>query len=184
MAKTIAELRKELAAKENRVRKLQAQRAGPAKTLKAIDGEIAALTGVPAAPKRLVKKATVKKPRKRTVKQRRARKPLVEYIKQVLAESKVGLRIKEIEAAVRKVGYKTASRHFYTSVAATIRKSGLFRKVRRGVYVLKAGKKGTANKVQEATRKAANKAPAKKVLKKIVKKNVPPVKAAKKGQPA
>ena len=156
---TIAELRRTLAARERQVARLLARRGKLAKRLAAVDRDIEALGGkVPKAtrPKgRVAKRGARRLPRNV--------KPLPEYIKDVLAKSKAGMRVKDVEAAVKAAGYKTSSKHFYGSVAVVLRE-GPFVKVSRGVYKLKAAKKVTK-------RKAAKKAPPKRATRpKVTKK--------------
>jgi len=152
---TIAELRRTLAARERQVARLLARRKKFAKELAAVDRDIEALG-------EKVPRAT--RPKKRVANRRARRlprnvKPLIEYVKDVLAKSKAGMRVKEVEAAVKKAGYKTSSKHFYGSVAVVLR-DGPFVKVSRGVYRLKTAKKVTKRKATKKT--AARKAPKRK----------------------
>ena len=134
--KTIAELRAELAVKEEQLAKLQAKRAGLAEQLDEIDQQIAALVGDrPGRPTR----ASAKPPSRRWKCPKNV-KPLIEYIGEVLVTAKGAMRVKDIVAAVQKAGYKTHSKDFYGIVATAVREGG-FKKIERGVYELKAQKK-------------------------------------------
>ena len=151
--KTIDELQKELESKQRKVDRLQSRRDKLADELDAADREIAKLTGEGRS-QRGGRKSTRKTTRKRKKaargrrkkttarKPRRARKratgrPLAEYIKDVLKNHPKGMRVKEIQAAVRKAGYRSSSKDFYGIVAAALRDEDNFQRVSRGVYKLK-----------------------------------------------
>jgi len=127
--KTIRELRRELKAKETKLRKLHAQRRKITARLGVIDGRISALAGDvgKAGPKR---KATAS----RRARKRPRGEPLVKYIQGVLARAKQGMRAKDVATAVVKAGYRSTSKDFYGIVAATLRESSEFKRVSRGVY--------------------------------------------------
>lgn len=132
-AKTIDELQKELETKLERLDELKSRR-------DEIDREIADLMGMGRSRKKTRK--TTKKTTKKTSKAKRSRrgrggKPLVEYIKDVLRKHPKGMRVKEIEKAVRKAGYKTSSKDFYGIIASTVRDPKHFQKISRGVYKAK-----------------------------------------------
>ena len=156
--RSIAELQKELAAKESQLAKLQAQRKKLIASLEAVDRQISSLaSGVVAGPnrrrkarKKVAKKAARKGRkvarkvvRKAAKKAKRAAgrtdKSLVEFIRQILAKAGDGMRAKDITAAVLKAGYPTKSKDFYGIVAATLRDKKNFSRLGRGVYKL-AGK--------------------------------------------
>ncbi len=126
---SIAELRKELKAKERDLVRLRKQRAKLAQQLLRVDDKIAVLGGEVLAGSNGGANGC----------RRRARnaKPLVDYVEAVLAKSKNGMRIAEIMEAVEVVGYKTSARDFYAIVAAALR-GKQFKKVSRGVYTLSA----------------------------------------------
>ena len=150
---TIARLKRELAAGERKLTRLVAQRQKLAGQLAAADRDIAALGGeVPKTGKRRERKASKGAPGRRGRKLPKNVKPLTEYIKDVLSGSKDGMRVKEVEAAVKKAGYKTFSKDFYGVVAMAMR-SGPFKKVSRGVYRLKVRKK----RAKKAARKTVAK---------------------------
>ncbi|MFW6065319.1 MAG: hypothetical protein ACOC9S_00730 [Planctomycetota bacterium] len=134
----IDEMQQELEMKLQRLDELKSRR-------DEIDAEIAELMGMGAyrsARKRAkstrgrVKTAKRKTAGKKTGRGRRG-KPLVEYIKDVLKKHPEGMRVKEIEQAVRKAGYKTSSKDFYGIIASTVRDTKNFKKIKRGVYTLK-----------------------------------------------
>jgi transposase InsO family protein len=155
---TIAELQRQLAARERQVKRLLAERGKVAKQLADVDRQIEALGGkAPAAKKRPGRKPSKGAAKRRARRMPKNVKPLVEYVKDVLAGAKAGLRVKDVEAAVKKAGYKTFSKEFYGQVAVALRE-GPFQKVSRGVYKLKGAKK-------VAKRKAGKKAPVKKAPK-------------------
>ena len=142
--KTIAQMRKELAIKERQLRRLVARRRKVANLLEQIDRQIVAIGGEAAGPgTRRRKKAAKRKPRgkakvARRAKRRRgaARKPVVEYIKRVLRRASDGMRARDVAAAVRKAGYPTKSKDFYSIVATTLATDSRFKRIRRGVYKL------------------------------------------------
>ena len=145
---SIADLRAEISRRQKALPKLRRQRARLAKELAAIDRKIASLAGRGAAP-------APKAPTRRR-KQMKNTKSLPDYIRQVLAGAKDGLRIKDIEAAVKKAGYRTASPHFYGAVATALRERSDFVRAGRGVYKLKggAGAKAAAKKGRKRAKKA------------------------------
>ncbi|MGC9453700.1 MAG: hypothetical protein ACP5HU_02440 [Phycisphaerae bacterium] len=132
-AKTIDELQKELETKLERLEELKSRR-------DEIDREIAELMGV-GVTRSSSRRRKSTRGRKKTAAKRGGRgrrgKPLVEYIKDVLRKNPEGMRVKEIEQAVRKAGYKTASKDFYGIIASAVRDTDNFKKVKRGVYKLK-----------------------------------------------
>ena len=133
MAKSgsIAELRRELAARQAELRKLEAQRKGLAKKLDAVDRQMAALTGgAPKKAKRVAAKRTQRAPR------RRGRKTLADYIAKVLAKAKEGMRAKDIVKAVQRSGYPSKTKTFSQMVLATLAKDDRFERVSHGVYRL------------------------------------------------
>lgn len=130
--KTIAALRRELAAKEADLAKLKAKRSKVAKALAAVEKELAAMEGAAPAPRQ----AKVGRPAGRRLRRRqRGGKTLVEYMTEVLAGSD-GMRTRDIKAAVLQAGYKTESKAFYNTVAATLRDHKGFVKVGRGIHKL------------------------------------------------
>ncbi len=128
--RTIAELEKELNAKQRRLRTLKSRRAKLAVGLAAIDRQIKSLggkagpSGKPARSGRKRKLPTNKM-------------PLLDYIALVLAKAKKGMRIKNVAVAVKKAGYKTGSKDFYGIVASTIRDK-MFKRLDRGLYTVKS----------------------------------------------
>ena len=141
--KTIAELRNELAAKEGQLSKLKARRAKAVAELAVVAKKIATLGGKSAkpapAPKKAKKVAGKKRGRKPGPKpkgRRKGAKTLAQVISQVLRGVKGGMRVKDICAAVIKAGYKTKSKDFYNTTAATLAANKSFKKIKRGVYTL------------------------------------------------
>ena len=129
--RTIAELRRALAKSERQLATLAQQRKKAAAALSAIDRKIAGLSGaaVGAPPTKKAAKKT------RTVGSRRG-KPLAEYIIGVLGKTRGGVRVKDIVKAVVGAGYRTKSKDFYNSVAATLTADKRFERTGRGVYKL------------------------------------------------
>ena len=168
MAKTrsdmsISDLQAEIKRRQKQLPKLRAQRKKLAQQIDSLDRKIAALAGTP---KRGARRAAPKTARRKG-------KALPDYIRDVLAKSAKPMRVKEIEAAVRKAGYQTQSKDFYGTVATAVREGKDFQKVSRGVYKLwgkpagraakkaaKASRKKTA-RASRTVRKAAKKAPKK-----------------------
>lgn len=158
MAKTIQQLKKELAEKERKLGKLQDKRDKLLKQVADVDDEIAKLGGEPgAAPAKGAgkKKKTTKKKARRKSAKKSAKKParkaarrgggrakgkggktLADMIQEVLAKSDEPMRIKEIAAAVQDAGYKSDSKDFYGFVASTLRDKTKFARVSRGKYTV------------------------------------------------
>ena len=140
--KTLAELKKEIQAKELALKKLQARKGKVLARLAAIDKKIAIITGEggrrgKAAVVAEAKVATAPKGKRGRRRGRATGKPLTEYIQAVLAKSAEGMRAKDIAAAVKNEGYKTFSKDFYGIVATALRDPKTFKKLSRGVYTLK-----------------------------------------------
>ena len=156
--KTIAELRRELSAKEQQLTKLRKQREQLAAKLKTVDKQIRGLAGEPAAEPR--KKAAKKKTeRKKTAKKavkgpakkvrggkaakaRRRKvvkqKPLVVCLTEALRKAKGKMRAQDLAAAVVKAGYVTKDKRFKGTVAKALAEKKQFKRVGRGLYVLAA----------------------------------------------
>jgi hypothetical protein len=155
MAKTpsIQELKKQLAAQERKMEKLQTRRDKIAAELEQVDRELAQLTGggTTSAPTKRRRKKTTKAARKtksakKTGRKKSSRgrrgggeggKTLEHYIIQVLDQAGEPMRAKEVMQAVDKAGYKSKSKDFYGIVATALRNEDLFKRVSRGVYTLK-----------------------------------------------
>lgn len=147
--KSIEALRRELQKKESSLSKLQGRRNRIAAKLESLDRQIAGLLGearrgrgagkavaavaVEAKAPKAAKAARGKRGGRR---RSRSEKPLLEYIKEVLSESGDGMRVLEITSAVKKAGYKSASKDFYGIVATAVRDAKNFKKLGRGVYKL------------------------------------------------
>lgn len=156
--KTIAELRRELLAKEKQLSKLRKQREKLAARLRGLDKQISGLAGEPAAKprrkaakKRAIRRITAKKAAKRPVKNARTGKvvkarrrkvvkqrPLVDYLTEAMRKAKGKMRAKDLAAAVVKAGYVTKDKGFKATVAKTLAKNKPFKRVGRGLYVLAA----------------------------------------------
>ena len=143
--RTVAELRAELAAKEEQLAALQVERGQLARRLVQVDATIAALSG---DRRRARRGAAGKAPTAGRRKIPKNAKPLAGHIADVLTQAKKGMRIKDIMTAVRAAGYKTFSKGFYGLVAAAVGRDA-FRKVGRGVYVLKPAR-GRPRKLAKA----------------------------------
>ena len=155
--KTIVELRRELAAKEGKLKTLTARRSKLAVQLSAIDREIAKLggEGIPC------KKGRAKPSPKRR-KMAKNKQSLADVLASVL-KGKKGVRVAEAAKLALVAGYKSASNQFANIVSQTLSTDKRFRKVSRGVYALKGAKKTAAKKVaKKRAKKAAKKKTAKK----------------------
>lgn len=137
--KTLADLKKEVQAKEMALKKLQARRGKVLVRLAAIDKKIAIITGEGGRRGKAaaVKVAAAPKGKRGRRRGRATGKPLAEYIQAVLAKSAEGMRAKDIAEAVRTEGYKTFSKDFYGIVATALRDQKKFKKLSRGVYAAK-----------------------------------------------
>ena len=138
--KTIAELRRELAAKEGKLKTLTARRSKLTVQMSAVDREIAKLggEGVPG-----------KKGRAKPVSKRRKRAKNKQSLADVLAsvlKGKRGVRVSEAAKLAFAAGYKSASKQFANIVSQALSTDKRFRKVSRGVYALKGVKKAAKKK--------------------------------------
>ena len=128
--KTIADLRKELVAKEARLQRLKAARDRLASQLGKLDREIAALSG----------QAAVRKGRNRPVKRpampKKGRHSLGDILAQMLKD-KGSVRVADAAKMALDAGYKTTSKQFGNIVSQTFAVDDRFRKVRRGLFRLK-----------------------------------------------
>lgn len=127
--KTIAQLRKELAAKEKQLEKLHAKRHKLVSQLETVDRQISSLTGKTTGGKPAIKKA--KKARKRSTRGT----SLADVLATVL-KGKGGVRVTDAAKMARDAGYQTKSKQFANVVSTTLKTDDRFRKVRRGVYRL------------------------------------------------
>ena len=127
---TIRDLRRQLAAKERLLNTLQKSRKKVLKKLATIDAEIAEINGGIAA------KAAPKRATKAGSKRKRNRMNLTDAIAGVLAKVSKPMRVKDVQNAVTKAGYKSASKQFYTIVATALRDPKKFKRAGRGRYNL------------------------------------------------
>ena len=130
--RTIAELKRELRAKERAVGRLVSRRRKLAARLEALDRRIESLGGQAASTGSAGRSAKGGRRRRR----RATGKPLVKFIQKALARAKGGLRAKDVTTAVVKAGYPTHSKDFYGIVAAALRDTSKFKRLKRGVYTL------------------------------------------------
>lgn len=135
---SIAELEAEIERKMRELPKLHKQRTELQKQLDDLDSRIEALEGRPPQRKTARRKATGRRPGR--PRGRSSGKALVDYIKDVLADVPEGMRIKDVAEAVKKAGYRSASKDFYSIVATALRESDAIQKIGRGVYKLKGGR--------------------------------------------
>ena len=126
---SIADLHRQLAAREKEVHKLAVQRKGLAKKIEDVDRRIVALTGE--APKKGLKKVAAEKAERAP--KRRGRKILADYITKALATSPEGMRARDIAEAVRGSAYPSKSKTFGQMVSATLARDKRFERVSRGV---------------------------------------------------
>ena len=138
--RSIADLRKELAAKEGQLAKLRAQRDKLAKRLTGIEREIAVLDGRPVKIKRKGrKKAAAKKGRRAS-----GGPSLADVLARVMAD-KGNVKVAEAAKLALGAGYKSKSSQFGNIVSQTLSGDGRFKRIARGVYALK-GKRQTPAK--------------------------------------
>ena len=169
MAKTmsIIGLRKALAAKERQLTTLQTQRQKIAKQLASIDDEIAALGGEPVKGKRKARRKASKKIVAKRVKRTKRGQSLADVLAEVLV-GKGNVKVAEAAKLAVGAGYKSKSRQFGNVVSQTLSVDKRFKKIARGVYVLKGGKstpaKRTTKKVAEKTARTGKKAGTQKSL--------------------
>ena len=147
--KTIAQLRKELAAQERRLARLTTRRGTLARQLQRVESEIASLVGGPAKPgprrkarKKVAKKKAKKKVRKKVAKRakqavgRAVTKPLSQYLLEALGKARKPMRATHVSDAVLKAGYVTVDKHFKKTVAKALGRDKRFKRVSVGVYKL------------------------------------------------
>jgi len=151
--RSIAELHKELAAKEGQLAKLRAQRGKLARQLTGIEREIAVLDGRPVKIKRKGRKKVAAR------KGRRARVgPSLADVRARVMAGKGNVKVAEAAKLARKAGYKSKSGQFGNIVSQTLSGDGRFKKIARGVYALKGKRqtpaKRTTKKVAKKTAKA------------------------------
>ena len=146
--KTIAELRRELAAKERKLKTLSAKRSTLRVQLSAIDREIAKLGGEGTPGKKGKAKPTPK--RRKMVKNKRS-------LGNVLAEVAKGRKLLGVADAAKLVlakGYKSQAKNFHLAVNKTLMKDKRFGRVGRGIYTLKGQQGGIPKKRKKAARKS------------------------------
>lgn len=132
--RTIAALKRELRSKERALARWMSRRRTLAARLAALDRRIESLGGqAPSAGAGAGGKAAGSRRRRR---RRATGKPLVKYLRAALARAKGGLRAKDVMKAVVKAGYPTCSKDFYGIVAAALRDTSTFKRLKRGVYTL------------------------------------------------
>ena len=147
------------------LRKRQARLADLIKQRDALNAQIEELEGLappgaPAAPaqSRKVAAKSKKAPKRATG------KPLAEYVREALAAAPKGLSIADLEKRILAAGYPTSVERIYKQISAVLAKGG-FKRIGRGIYVLKSGAKAAkkAAKTAKAVKPAAKaKKPAKK----------------------
>jgi len=113
------------------VKELQARRARLACELATIDERLGTF-GKLAAPARRVT---------RHRRRRRSGAPLRTFVARVLSKASGALRVREIEQAVRRAGYKTRAKDLYNAITAVLAQSREVRKTGRGRYALKSAGK-------------------------------------------
>ena len=151
--KTIAELRRELAAKEGKLKTLTARRNKLTAQLSGVDRKIAKLGGDKSISGKKSAAKTSPKRRKRA----KNKQSLADVLASVLKGGK-GVRVAEAVKLALAAGYKSASKQFPNIVSQALSTDKRFKKVSRGVYALKGAKKPAAKKT---TRKRAKKKTAK-----------------------
>ncbi len=152
--KTIAELRRELAVKEGKLKTLTARRSKLAVQLSAVDRDIAKLGGE-GIPGKKSKVKTAPKRRKRA----KNKQSLADVLASVL-KGRRGVKVAEAAKLALGAGYKSASNQFANIVSQTFSTDKRFGKISRGVYALKGAKKTAAKKVakKRAKKKVGKKA--------------------------
>lgn len=124
---TMEQLKAELARRQRALPTLLKKRAKLEKLIEAIDAKIADVSGATAPARAVAKRA------KKAV---AGRKPLAAYVREALTRAPKGMAIREIEKAVLAAGYVTKGKDLYNPIGVVLAKGG-FKKVSRGVYVLK-----------------------------------------------
>ena len=113
---------------------LQARKAELMSEVAQIDAKLKAL-GRRAAQAPKTRRAPARRPR------RPVGKSLRTHIEQVLSKAASPMKVRDIEAAVRKADYKTQSKDFYHSVYALLRQSDKVRKAGKGLFAIKKASK-------------------------------------------
>ena len=146
--KSIAELKKEIEAKEGQLKKFKVKRTTLTKRLGKLDKQIAQLGGEAVPSKKAGKKNAKRKVAK---KQKRAKNKvsLKDALVKALAGKK-GMTVGEAMDAVLASGYKTTSKSFRQIVNQTLILNKQFKNVERGKYALKPKKKAVAKRAKVA----------------------------------
>jgi len=133
---SIADLRRKLSAKQRQMAKLRARRAKVAKQLADLDRKIAALAGEAAPTRKPKRKKAAKRPkgRKRAA---RSTPSLADVLAEVL-KGKGNVKVAQAAKLATEAGYKSKSAQFGNIVSQALGADRRFRKVSRGVYVLKS----------------------------------------------
>ena len=142
---TIAELRSELAAREKKLAKLQAQREELAKQLVDVDREIVALNGKAIAPARKARKKAARKTAAKKGKRTKRGPSLADVLADVLV-GKGEVRVADAAKLAVGAGYKSKSSQFGNIVSQALGADKRFRKIARGVYALTSGGKAVIKK--------------------------------------
>ena len=138
--KTIAELRRELAAKEGKLETLMDRQSKLTVQLSAIDREIGALEGGGVRGK---KGGARPAPRRR--KMVRNKQSLADVLASVL-KGKRGVKAAEAAKLARAAGYRSASNQFANIVTQALSADERFKKVSLGVYAMRGVKKAAKKK--------------------------------------
>ena len=143
MAKTIVELRDELALRERELLQLQARRESLAAELAEVDRGIESLLGAPRRGRVGRPPKVAAMPAERGMRRRRGRPRSEHSLPEMLAsvlEGKGPVKVADALKMVLKAGYKTRSDRFGNIVSQTLAGNSRFRKISRGVYELADGR--------------------------------------------
>ena len=161
---TIAELKSEIAARESKLAKLQARRKEIAKQLAGVEREIVAISGKATAPARKPRKKasrkitatkiTATKIAAKKGKRAKSQPSLADVLANVLA-GKGEIKVAEAAKLAVGAGYKSGSAQFGNIVSQTLSGDKRFKKISRGVYVLKGGKAVVEKAAKKVAKKAA-----------------------------
>ena len=128
--RTIADLRKELSAKERQLEKLQAKRDQLSLQLEEVDKQIASLSGK--TPQRKARSKKVGKKPKQSI----GKESLGDVLAKALKD-KGTVKVADAAQMAIAAGYKTQSKQFANIVSHTLANDDRFRKIRRGLFKVK-----------------------------------------------
>jgi len=133
---SIAQLRRELAKKQQRVERLQAERSKIVRKLEAVDRELSSLSGEGVVAKPAAKPAAAGggKPKAVAGRKRGRKATLTDAILKVLSGSGKPLSVSEIAEGLKALRFKTRSKNLPNLVREALTRVKGVKRVARGIY--------------------------------------------------